>query len=78
MQLVVESHEVIYGDDSSVKHSLQLENTVIESFLADFFRLLFRVDQNRHCHRCTDSCQYALTLHLGRPFERDFDSCVPR
>ena len=77
MHLSVESHEVIFGDGCSVKRSFQLDDAVLHPFLIDFFRLLYTVDTNRHCHRCTDPCRYAMTLHLGRPFERDFETCVP-
>jgi len=77
MHLSVENHEVIFGDDSAVQHSLQLELPDVTSFLERFFKLLFKVDLNRQCHRCDHSCTHALTLHFGRPFSPDFHSCVP-
>ena len=77
MHLTVENHEVIYGADTSAQHSIQLDLVDVTAFLERFFKLLFKVDLNRHCHRCTDSCRHALTLHLGRPFSRDFYACVP-
>ena len=77
MYVNIENHEVIFGDDSSVQHSLQLDAPDLQAYLENFFKLLFKVDTNRQCHRCNESCQHAMTMHIGRPFYRDFHSCVP-
>ena len=77
MHLTVEHHEVIFGDGSSVYRSMRLPQKELEDFLRKFFRKLFSVDMNRHCHSCTDSCDFGMTLHFGRPFQRNFMDCVP-
>ena len=77
MYLSVENHEVIFGDDSAVQHSFQLDAPDVIEFLERFFKLLFKVATNRQCHRCDRTCSHALTLHFGRPFSPDFHSCVP-
>ena len=77
MHVVVESHEVVFGDDLGVKHSFQLDETDVCEFLEELFRYLYKVDHNRSCHRCSEACRHALTLHFGRPFSQDFYSGVP-
>ena len=77
MYLNVENHEVIFGDDSSVQHSIQLDHEDVCVFLERLFRHLFKVSTNRQCHRCADACGHAMSMHIGRPFNKDFHSCVP-
>ena len=78
MRVEVENQEVIYSDGCAVKHSVQLDLSDMVAFLEELFRYLFMVDLNRNCHLCSDVCHHALTLHFGRPFSRDFHSCIPR
>ena len=77
MHVTVESHEVIFGDDYGVKRSVRLADQDVEVFLEELYRYLYQVDCNRSCHRCSEACQHALTLHFGRPFSQDFYSGVP-
>ena len=77
MIIDLEHAEVIYGDGIAVHRGLQLPAHVVESFLVKFFKKLFRVDSNRNCHLCSDPCQFAMTMHLGQPFQRKFKECIP-
>ena len=77
MKLSVEHHEVIFGDGFGVHRSIQMPQDVLDGFLEKFFRKMFQVAGSRSCHRCTDSCRFGITLHLGRPFSKRFSDCVP-
>ena len=77
MHLNVENHEVIYADDSSGQHSFQLDLPDVTAFLEHLFKHLFMVAVDRQCHRCLDACGHAMSMHIGRPFNRDFHSCIP-
>ena len=77
MPIDLEHHEIIFGDGCTVRRSLNLPEDIIVPFLERFFQHLFHVDENRNCHRCTDACRCAMTMHVGRPFFRRFDRCVP-
>lgn len=77
MIIDLEHSEVIYGDGVSVHHGLKLPEHVVTNFLEKFFKKLFRVDTNRHCHMCSDACRYAMTMHLGQPFQNSFKDCIP-
>ena len=77
MILEFEHAEVIYGDGIAVHRGLKLPDNVITSFLEKFFRKLFRVDTNRGCHLCTDACGFAMTMHIGQPFQKRFRDCIP-
>ena len=77
MILDLEHSEVIYGDGIAVHRGLRLPDGVVEAFLEKFFKKLFRVDTNRNCHLCGDACNYALTMHIGQPFQTKFKECVP-
>ena len=77
MILTLEHSEVIYGDGLTVHRNLQLPESVAELFLEKFFKKLFRVDRNRSCHLCTDACGYAMTMHVGQPFQKCFKDCIP-
>ena len=78
MQLSLEHYSVIYGDGRTQFRTLGLPRESVLEFLEQFFRKLYAVDENRNCHRCTGSCQFGMTLHIGRPFHRRFLDCVPR
>ena len=77
MNLTLEHFSVIYGDGQTQYRTLGLPRASVLEFLEKFFRKLYAVDVNRNCHRCTGSCQFGLTLHVGRPFHRRFHDCVP-
>ena len=77
MHVQVINSEVIFGDGLNVYDSISLPAAVLERFLGRLFKHLFDVDANRNCHRCEDACEYALTLHFGRPFHSNFLKCVP-
>ena len=77
MILDLEHVEVIYGDGLNVHYGLKLPDHVSESFLEKFFKKLFRVDSNRNCHLCVDACSYAMTMHIGQPFQNNFKDCIP-
>ena len=77
MILTLEHSEVIYGDGLTVHRGLKLSDHVVEIFLEKFFKKLFRVDSNRNCHLCTDPCNYAMTMHVGQPFQNRFTDCIP-
>ena len=77
MILDLEHVEVIYGDGTSVHRGLHLPEGVATTFLEKFFKKLFRVDTNRSCHLCSDACKYAMTMHIGQPFQQRFKECIP-
>ena len=77
MILDLEHSEVIYGDGTVVHKGLRLSDNVVEAFLEKFFKKLFRVDSNRSCHLCAEACCYALTMHIGQPYQTKFKECVP-
>ena len=77
MIIDLEHVEIIYGDGVAVHRGLQLPSGVAELFLEKFFKKLFRVDANRNCHLCSDPCKFAMTMHLGQPFQRRFKDCIP-
>ena len=77
MHITLVNSEIVYGDGHSVYSSLQAPSEALNTFLEKFFKLLFKVDANRNCHRCTETCDSAMTLHFGRPFHEDFRKCVP-
>ena len=77
MILDLEHAEVIYGDGIAVHRGLRLPENVVTTFLEKFFKKLFQVDTNRNCHLCSDACGYAMTMHLGQPFQNRFKDCIP-
>ena len=78
MHVQLENSELVYSDGLVVYHDLKLPSDALMTFLESMFKMLFRVDHNRNCHRCEDPCDSALTLHFGRPFNGSFRTCVPR
>ena len=78
MRIHLERHEIIYGDGSQVHRALHLSRDLLLDFLDEFMKHMFNVDNNRNCHRCTTTCDHALTMHIGKPFHGIFKECVPR
>ena len=78
MQISLDQFSVMYGDGHTQFRSLGLPRETVLQFLEQFFRKLYAVDENRNCHRCIGSCQFGMTLHVGRPFHRRFNDCIPR